>query len=122
MDQVRQGLITVEQAEVSPLQNVLSRALGVGEHVDVEANDFPVESGDVILLCSDGLTRMVKDEQILQVLKEKENPQEICENLISMANNAGGKDNVTVIVARIEKEPNTLERLWKAWFSKGESH
>lgn len=99
-DQVRHGLITPDQAEKSNLQNILTRALGTEANVKVDTADHPVLPGDVFMLCSDGLTKMVTEDQMAKVLGEDRPASEAVDTLISMANAAGGVDNVTVAVAK----------------------
>lgn len=100
MDQVRQGVITKEQAEKSNLQNILTRALGTEEKIQVDLGEHPVLPGDVYLLCSDGLTKMVTEAEIAQVLGEASSSAAAVEKLVSMAREAGGQDNITALVAR----------------------
>lgn len=99
-DQVRHGLITQEQAEKSNLQNILTRALGTESAVKVDTADHPVLPGDVFMLCSDGLTKMVTEDEMAKVLAEDKPAVEAVDTLIRMANAAGGVDNVTVAVAK----------------------
>lgn len=96
---VRRGELTPEQARVHPMKNVLLQAVGAVKELSVDAASFPVESGDKFLLCTDGLTNMVDDAQIAEILQTAENPADA---LIDAALNAGGKDNVTVIVAGVD--------------------
>ncbi|MDE2291111.1 MAG: Stp1/IreP family PP2C-type Ser/Thr phosphatase [Elusimicrobia bacterium] len=99
-DQVRHGLITPEQADKSHLQNILTRALGTEEKVKVDVSDHPVLPGDVFMLCSDGLTKMVSEPEMQKVLASTARPLEAVDELIRRANDAGGVDNVTVAVIR----------------------
>jgi len=99
--QVRAGLITREESLKSEHQNVLLQALGMKEAVDVELNEVPVQTGDFLMLCSDGLTRTVEEEQMARTIASSREPQAICEELIAAANASGGPDNVTVIVVEI---------------------
>jgi serine/threonine protein phosphatase PrpC len=98
--QVREGLMTESEAAVSPLQSVLMRALGVESSVEVEVDEEVVIEGDAFVLCSDGLTRELSDSQIAAVLTETMNAQQAADQLVQLANQAGGADNVTVIVIR----------------------
>jgi len=100
--QVRAGLIDREQSLKSADQNVLLRALGREPEVDVELNEVPVQAGDYLLLCSDGLTRMVPEPAMADVIARRREPQPICDDLIDVANRNGGADNVTVIVVEVE--------------------
>ncbi|MGH7233606.1 MAG: Stp1/IreP family PP2C-type Ser/Thr phosphatase [Nitrospiraceae bacterium] len=102
-EQVRDGLLTEDEAERSPQRNVVTRALGAEVTVDVELGEIPVMSGDVLLLCSDGLTRGVKADAILQVVRSEDDAQAISDRLIEMANTAGGEDNTTVVLVAVSK-------------------
>ena len=99
-EQVAKGLLTPEQAETSDIQNVLTRALGAKPDVDVDVSEPALSSGDLILVCSDGLSRMVKDAAIAGELRRLKEPTEMCHNLVRLALEQGGRDNVTVAVAR----------------------
>ncbi|PCI40215.1 MAG: hypothetical protein COB53_01665 [Elusimicrobia bacterium] len=110
MDQVKHGLITEDEAEKSHLQNILTRALGTEEKVDVEVHEHPVLSGDIFLVCSDGLTKMVTDPQMAEVLSTPGTPQSWTDKFIKMANEAGGVDNVTVAIVRVgAAKPSTVK-------------
>ena len=102
-EQVRQGLLTEEQAEKSAQKNIVTRALGVEETLQVDLDEIELAKGDLILLCSDGLTKGVTPTEILRVLREEKEPQAACDRLIKMANAAGGEDNTTVIVVMVKK-------------------
>jgi len=101
MDQVKHGLITEEQAEKSNLQNILTRALGTEEKVQVDVGEHPALPGDAFMLCSDGLTKMVTEDQMKEILSGPETPAEKVETLIRMSNEAGGVDNVTVAIVEV---------------------
>src|SRR3989304_2379651 len=105
MEQVRKGLISLEEAEQSELANVIVRALGAEPTVEVDLDELWLHEGDQVLLCSDGLTRMASDTQIAQVLSEPWTAQQACERLVEVANENGGEDNVTVIVVRFRALP-----------------
>jgi protein phosphatase len=100
MDQVKHGLITAEQADHHHLQNILTRALGTEERVEVDVADHPVLPGDVFLLCTDGLTKEMPEADVAKVLVEMKSAQEAVDRLIAGARNGGGGDNITVVVAR----------------------
>lgn len=122
-EQVRQGMMTEEEAGNSNLQNVLLRALGIEAEVEPDVDEHLLMEGDTILLCSDGLTRELSDAQIAGILKDNEDPQEAADHLINAANRAGGGDNITVIVLR---QANRLEGAFARigrWFkgSEGQS-
>jgi PPM family protein phosphatase len=95
-----------EEQKAELPKNVITRALGMQDHVVVDlANDDP-QDGDVYLLCSDGLSGMVSDEQLLKLAQEHADLRILCKHLIRQANEAGGEDNITAIVVRIESTPN----------------
>jgi protein phosphatase len=97
--QVQAGLIDREQSLKSEHQNVLLRALGRDPDVEVDLAEVTVAAGDRLLLCSDGLTRIVPDAQLAGALEQfRGNPQGACDHLIEAANNGGGPDNITVVV------------------------
>lgn len=99
-EQVRRGSMTAEEASQSKLQNVLLRALGIEADVDVEISEELLMEGDSVLLCSDGLTHELSDEQIAAALCDADEAQEAAGRLVELANQAGGGDNITVIVLR----------------------
>jgi len=102
-EQVRQGILTEEQAEKSAQKNIVTRALGVEDSLQIDLDEIEMVKGDVILLCSDGLTKGVKPAEIMRVLREEKVPQAACDRLVKMANAAGGEDNTTVIVIVVKK-------------------
>jgi len=112
-EQVNKGLISSEQAETSEFKNVLTRALGTSEEGEVDIAETNSFAGDYLLLCSDGLTRMVPDQQILETIKKYGQPEAICDELISLANKAGGRDNITAVVIN-NKEDNFLKKIIKS--------
>lgn len=97
--QVQAGLIDREQSLKSEHQNILLRALGREANVDVDLAEVTVAAGDRLLLCTDGLTRMVPDDQLSGALDRfRGDPQRACDHLVETANNGGGPDNITVVV------------------------
>jgi PPM family protein phosphatase len=102
-EQVAKGLLTPEQAEQSEMKNVLTRALGVAPEVQVDVDEVALAPGDILLLCTDGLCRMMDDDVIEEELKNLRPLSEMCHNLVKIANDRGGKDNVTVVLAQMEK-------------------
>ena len=114
-EQVRRGMMTEEEAERSPQKNIITRALGVEDTVDVELDEVPLMQGDTVLLCSDGLTRGVKPAEILDVIRREKEPQAASDRLVDLANAAGGLDNTTVILVNVQDttNPSTLQRVWK---------
>ncbi len=101
MEQVRQGLLSLEEAQQSELANVIIRALGAEPEVEADMDELWVNEGDQILLCSDGLTRMVSEPSIAQILADTETAQQASDRLVEIANDNGGEDNITVIVVRL---------------------
>lgn len=100
-EQVRRGQITAEEASHSNLQNILTRALGAEGDVQVDVADHPLLPGDLLLLATDGLSKMVSDPDVAATIAEVREPQAIVDALIAKARAAGGVDNVTVVVARV---------------------
>jgi protein phosphatase len=95
------GLMTEGEAERSPLRSAITRAVGIDDDVRPDFYTQPVEAGDVLLLCSDGLVRHVGDEEIAEMIwNVAATAGEICERLIATANARGGTDNVTCVVMR----------------------
>jgi len=115
-EQVRRGLITPQQAEESDMQSVLLRALGAHPEVEVDVDEVEIIPRDVLLLCSDGLTRMVTEPEIAGTLQAETVPAAAAEKLIGLANENGGVDNVTVIVVRFEDDSN---KRWFSWMRRG---
>jgi len=95
---------TEEQLQRIPLKNVLSKAIGSKEDIEFPIQEVQLADGDLILLCSDGLHGLVESDQMSGVLKEKEGDLAgICEALVHLANEAGGKDNITAVVLKFKK-------------------
>lgn len=101
-DQLDQGAITLEEARSHTMRNVILRAVGVRPSIEVDTLHGPVQPGDLFMLCSDGLTDMVEDQVIASVLALEASPSEKVEQLITLAKQAGGKDNITVLLALVE--------------------
>ena len=98
--QVKAGLVTPEQAKHSPKGNVITRAVGPRDYVQVDTFVVPVESHDRYLLCSDGLHGYLETDEIAPILKGEE-LQPSCQKLIDLANARGGKDNITVVLTEL---------------------
>lgn len=99
-EQVRLGHMTAEDAARSPLKNVITRAIGTQSAVEAEITELELERGDILLLCSDGLTREVPERRIAAVLASSATLQQRCQGLVNAANEAGARDNVTAILVR----------------------
>ena len=104
-EMVRMGEISRDDARNHPDKNIITRALGAGRDVDVDFFDIRLTPGDILLLCSDGLSNMVPDEDIRQVILTSETLEETGRRLVSMANDNGGRDNIAVVLV----EPETKE-------------
>jgi serine/threonine protein phosphatase PrpC len=100
----RKGQLTDAQAEDHPQRSIITRALGPEPEVQVDLQTVPVQSGDVFLICSDGLTTMLDDEKIGQILGRATSLQSAVRALVDEANRAGGRDNITVVTFRLEDE------------------
>jgi PPM family protein phosphatase len=99
-EQVRLGHMTQADAERSPLRNVITRAIGTQKSVDADITELALEPGDILLLCSDGLTREVSEDRITTILHGPGTLKQLCQRLIEAANDAGAHDNVTAILVR----------------------
>lgn len=100
MEQVRRGLITLEEANASEMQNIIIRALGPEEKVVPDLDDMMALPGDILLLCSDGLTRHVPDDSLLEIIQGTVTLQLMADRLIEAAREGGGSDNITCLVIR----------------------
>ena len=117
-EQVRHGVLTAAEAETSDMQSVLLRALGSHAEVEVDAEEHTLFARDILLLCSDGLTRMVIEPEIAATLQTEPDANKAANRLVQLANEAGGTDNITVVVVRIGAEFNK----WFSWLRRGARH
>ena len=119
-EQVAQGYMTEQEAEHSPRRNIVTRALGIQSAVEIDVAELPIFSGDVLLLCSDGLTRGVSCNEMLRTLERQGDLGEKTDRLIALANEAGGEDNITVMLVAVER--GAAARFWHRikprWFLK----
>jgi len=99
---MRQGKLTPEEASAHPQRSIITRALGPEPEVQVDSHTWPAEPGDVYLLCSDGLTSMVSEQEISELLRGAGSLKQAGRGLVAAANDAGGRDNVTVVLFRLE--------------------
>jgi PPM family protein phosphatase len=104
-EQVRNGQLDEGEARTHPSKNVLTRCLGAGAPVRVDRFVQPVHAGDVFLLCTDGLSNMVQDNELAQIVAASTAPQQACDRLVDLSNERGGLDNITVLVARVLAQP-----------------
>ena len=114
-EQVRRGILTAAEAEESDMQSVLLRALGAQAEIEVDAEEHTLFPRDFLLLCSDGLTRMVTEPEIAGTLQAVAEPVRAAEKLVALANERGGPDNITVVVVRLDKE----SKGWFRWLRSG---
>jgi PPM family protein phosphatase len=110
MEQVRRGLLTPEDAEKSTVQNVIVRSLGAEESVDPDLADHELLPGDVLLMCSDGLSHFVQDATLAEVLVANTSPELACEGLIQAAKAGASNDNITCLVLSAT-EPSWADRM-----------
>lgn len=101
MEQVRRGLMTVEEAERSSMQNIITRALGSEESVEPDVQEVEVAPGDILLLATDGLTKLVKEPRLREITASAHSLEKACEALVAAARAAGGDDNITCLLVRI---------------------
>jgi serine/threonine protein phosphatase PrpC len=106
----RQGRLTDEQAEDHPQRSIITRALGPERDVEVDTMTYRARPDDVYLLCSDGLTTMIKEDRIASILSESPTLDEAVGRLVAEANEAGGRDNITVVAFRLEEAEAPAER------------
>ncbi len=106
---VRRGKLTEEEAAEHPQRSIITRALGPEADVDVDTWTYPVRAGDLLLLCSDGLTSMISEERVGQILGRSEELEGAAQALINEANQAGGRDNITVVLVRLEDVPSSAD-------------
>jgi serine/threonine protein phosphatase PrpC len=97
-EMVRLGEIDPEDARNHPDKNIITRAIGASADIAVDFFEMKLERDDIILMCSDGLTNMIEDEEILKIIKKKKTPEQKAQRLVEIANNNGGKDNIAVII------------------------
>ena len=109
--QVERGVLTEEDVTDHPYRNIITRALGNKPDVEVDTQRLPLKEGDVLLLCTDGLSGMVEDELIRDlILANEDNPQAAVDYLIEMANAEGGADNITAVLLRVDHIAPTPEK------------
>jgi len=101
---MRMGRLSPEDAEVDPRRSIITRALGPEPTVEVETCTYPAKDGDVYLLCSDGLTGMVSEDRMAQILRARSSLDQAARALVDEANQSGGKDNITVVLFKLVDE------------------
>ena len=111
-EQIDAGLITPQEAAASAMKNLVTRAVGVEDTVLLESHVHAVEPGDRVLLCSDGLSDMLPEPVIEQLLRADAEPQALCQQLVGAANDAGGRDNISVVVVHAEGDRGARAAPW----------
>ena len=101
-EQVANGILTPEEARKHPFRNVITQALGNGVDLEVEVQELQLEESERLLLCSDGLSGMIPDAQILEIVENAVNVEDAVESLIEIARRNGGEDNITAILVEID--------------------
>ena len=119
-EQIDSGLITKEDARSSHNKNLVTRALGIDPDVEAEIHSYDVQEGDIYLLCSDGLNDMIEDDEIqMTLIALRSNLDLTAQQLVQAANDAGGRDNVSVMLVRVMKNFGVERGFWarvKSWF------
>ncbi len=119
-EQIDSGLISKEDARSSHNKNLVTRAVGIDPDVDAEVHSYDVQDGDIFLLCSDGLNDMIEDDEIqMTLIALRSNLELTAQQLVQAANDAGGRDNVSVMLVRIMKGFGVERGFWarlKSWF------
>jgi protein phosphatase len=105
----RQGRLTEEQAEDHPQRSIITRALGPDREVEVDTMTYRARAGDIYLLCSDGLTTMIREDRIAAALAGTDSLDEAVSRLVREANEAGGRDNITVVAFRLDEASAAVE-------------
>lgn len=100
-EMVKQGNITESEARVHPQKNIITRAVGIDQSVQADFFEVEIYPDDIIMLCSDGLSNMIEDEDMEYIIKHSESLQDAGETLVARANENGGSDNITVVLAKV---------------------
>ena len=104
MEQVRRGVLTLDEAKKSSAQHIITRALGTEDNIPPDLAEFPAQEGDILLLTTDGVLRHLEDDQIHDILANTQPLQDACDKLIESALDAGGEDNATCVLIRVKLE------------------
>ena len=111
-EQIDAGLLTLKQAQFATHKNLVTRALGVEDTVSIEVSEYRTEDGDLFLMCSDGLSDMLDDAMMARLLQTSASLPEAGQALVDAANEAGGKDNIALILVRVAGGPTGAARPW----------
>ena len=105
-EQIDAGLVSPEWARFAPNKNLITRALGVASSIEADTDVYPIETDDIYLLCSDGLSDMLSNEQMIALIKSNYSDLDLlCVALIEAANNNGGRDNISAILIKVQSSP-----------------
>jgi protein phosphatase len=115
-EQLKYGIISIEEAKNSAYRNALLRALGAEETIQIDADEDILLDHDWLLLCTDGLSNMIEEDEITKIIHSSENPQRACEKLVEVANRNGGTDNITVVLIHCMKTKQGFWQWGKALF------
>lgn len=102
-EQVKLGFLTEEEAQKHPFRNVITKALGTKGEATAEINETEGRTGDILLLCTDGLNSMISDDEIARIVSKDAGLEEKAKSLIEAANNAGGEDNITLVLLKLTR-------------------
>ena len=111
-EQIDAGMLTPEQAQFAANKNLVTRALGVEDMAQLETHQHEIQSGDIYLMCSDGLSDMLRDHQIAEVMAQHQTLPEMGAALVAAANEAGGRDNIAVVLVRAQGVADPAPRSW----------
>lgn len=103
-EQIESGILTPDEARKHPFRNVITQALGNGGELDVAIQECPVQPLDRILLCSDGLSGMIRDSDIWSIVQQSDDLEDACQRLIDRAKENGGEDNITVVIVGFQPD------------------
>ena len=103
-EQVRLGMITEEEAERSSIKNVITRSVGASPELEVDINEINLADGDILMLCSDGISGVLTNEEIAAHIMAAKKAEDLCQKLVNSATTAGSRDNMTVVAAYIFKD------------------
>ncbi len=114
-EQIDAGKLTAEEAKSSGYKNLVTRALGIDALTEADVNEFRTNAGDIYLLCSDGLSDMVPDDVLRTTMTEAKQLEGAAQRLIALANERGGRDNISVGLLRVDADPDAHGAWWKKW-------
>ncbi len=120
--QVDRGILSAEEAQASQYRHLITRALGLKESIEIDVAEHPGQAGDCLLLCSDGLSDLLEDEDMLRIVQEHgDELEKACQSLVELANHKGGDDNITVLLIQVHEDAQAsrgmfarLRGLWRA--------